>query len=172
MNKTPGLGDTNACFTVYTRHRPPLVVYEQLTSLQPLRQGEVKQIADNTSNHWRKVFNVYAKLLFSIDKTGYTSWQQLRDEILLQASSGQALHFLDSHHCDFATEPAGVHILMGKTFALDLLTEQQLNQYVWIESDIAINRQDNIIISPYFDYRQLNNAKIDVIARLVQGLVR
>lgn len=54
---------------------------------------EIADIADETSTHWRKIFNVYAKLLFELSPEKFTCWQDLRDSLLLQAESNHCLLF-------------------------------------------------------------------------------
>ena len=58
--------------------------YQRLASMKTITQGEISRIGNETGNHWRKVFNVYAKLMFELVPEGFSSWQALRDEQLLQ----------------------------------------------------------------------------------------
>ncbi len=74
MNEV-GLGTSclQACIRVYIANRPPMEPYEHLENVKALTQGEIQQIAQQTGNHWRKIFNVYAKFLYSL----YSSQQAL-----------------------------------------------------------------------------------------------
>lgn len=65
MNKLNpiGLGSTRAQIHLYIANRPMIDHYPQLCHLQSLVAGEIAHITRHTSNHWRKVFNVYAKFL-------------------------------------------------------------------------------------------------------------
>ncbi len=61
--KPIGLGAAHSDVCFYIANRPPLDDYPQLQQLRPLASGELAHIVKHTSNHWRKAFNVYAKLL-------------------------------------------------------------------------------------------------------------
>lgn len=160
-----GIGDINAPIKIYIENRPPLGFYQSLTTVVPLPKFEVKNIADKAGNHWRKIFNVYAKLLFELDSQEFDRWQQLRDEKLLQANSRHCLLFSP---LSISTKPdRDIHIVMGKTYATTLGISQKCH---WISNDFAINEKNNTIICPYFDYRQLSNIKISQLARLTEQL--
>ncbi|WP_411266875.1 DUF6942 family protein [Colwellia sp. C1TZA3] len=51
---------------------PPLPYYQNLTSVKALVADEIAHITDETGNHWRKTFNVYAKLLFELSPEKFT----------------------------------------------------------------------------------------------------
>ncbi|WP_020407915.1 DUF6942 family protein [Hahella ganghwensis] len=57
-----GVGDVTADILVYIANRPPVAPYDRLNTLVPLRAGEISDIVEKTGNHWRKIFNLYAKL--------------------------------------------------------------------------------------------------------------
>jgi hypothetical protein len=44
---------------------------------------------------------------------------------------------------------------------------------VWLDDEFAIDKEHNLIVCPYFDYRQLSNNKIirsiAIINRLAEG---
>lgn len=62
-----GLGSQCFHLAMYIANRPCNDHYPTLDRLQPLEVGELQHIVANNTNHWRKVFNVYAKLLFELD---------------------------------------------------------------------------------------------------------
>ena len=164
-----GVGVNNFSTAIYLANRPPLLEFEQLDLLRPLRVGEVKSIADQTGNHWRKIFNVYAKFLFELrEGAGFSSWQSYRDERLLQADSNEALFFsppaeLDTHQrCD-----VGVHVVAGRGYAKALNLPAG---FIWLDNYFAVNNAARIIISPYLDYRQLSNNRISTLVKLVKEL--
>ncbi|CAH0990513.1 hypothetical protein SIN8267_00605 [Sinobacterium norvegicum] len=157
-----GIGNSKASFTVYIGNTPPLSPYQQLTSISPLLPGEIAHIANETGNHWRKVFNVFAKLLFQLNSSNHTSWQQLRDNELLQANSHQRMIF--SPHLN---PSLGLDIIAGKHHGLSMVESSQLD---WLDNDFALHRQRDLIVTPYFDYRQLSNHKIDTLCRLIESL--
>ena len=155
-----GLGSTSAAIRVYIGNRPPLAEYEQLLHLRPMQPGEIASIAERTGNHWRKVFNVFAKIIHGLDPQGAGSWQQLRDERLLQAHGDEQLLFSAP---DFSH--SGVHIICGKTYAAEL---GLLAETVEIAPGFFIHPQHKLIVCPYFDYRQLSDSKIHFLQQQVQ----
>lgn len=166
-NKIIGLGNANAAIKVYIENRPPLPFYQELTHCYALQSGDIANIAEQTGNHWRKIFNVFAKLEFERSPQQFTSWQQLRDETLLQVKSQQCLVFSSPTAPLIANDKASIHILMGKTYA----TKQGLaTQCYWLNEYFAINEQQRLIICPYFDYRQLSNIKITQLVKLITSL--
>jgi hypothetical protein len=168
-----GLGNSSAKIHVYIENRPPLEQYLHLRHIKALTKGEIHQIGEHTGNHWRKIFNVYAKLIFElsplelIDKK-FPTWQLFREDELLQENSEQCLLF--SPYCQDKVTLRNVetiNIIMGKTYAKKLGLSQQCH---WLSEDFAINKDKKIIICPYFDYRQLSNIKIKQLAQLIKQL--
>lgn len=158
-----GLGTANCPIHFYIANRPDFADYPRLNALRPLVPGELQQIVANTSNHWRKLFNVYAKLLFDwygLTKTDVVCkiWQTYREHYLFQAQSAEALLFSPP---DFTAAHTPVHIIAGKTYAASLA----LPPLQWLDNYFAINRDFRLIVAPYPDYRQLSNARI---ARLIE----
>ncbi len=158
---------------VFLANRPPLKEYEQQCVFSTMAVGEINRIAAETGNHWRKIFNVYAKFIYSLgiekhdtDILKYKTWQQYRDERLLQSGSKTELHCDNSDlgQSFLINEPATVRIVMAKTYAESLLENVDLSR---IDKDFAINKEQAIIVCPYFDYRQLSNVKIEVLIKLV-----
>jgi len=165
-----GLGDNKPSIAVYIGNRPPLMEFERLSDVVPLKRGDVRDIGLQTGNGWRKVFNVYAKVLFELNANHCSTWQQLRDDCLLQPGCGHALLF-----SEFQTEPdidvsacGVVHIITGRTYALEHCKTGHLE---WLNKDFAVNRSQRLIVCPYFDYRQLSNIKILQLVSLVQSFL-
>ncbi|OZG71859.1 hypothetical protein BTA51_19485 [Hahella sp. CCB-MM4] len=183
-----GLGEPEAFLRVYIANRPPLSPYDQLDHLRVLESGEIADIVAKTGNHWRKIFNLYAKLAFFLDslaaksKVGQlpdngqigsgqnrrsqdSTWQNYRDHTLLQRGSGQALLFsapvLSTH---------AVHIIMGKQHAQSLSVMTWFDDWEIINPDFSVSRQGRMVLCPYFDYRQLSNQKLDLLVQLVTSL--
>ncbi len=136
----------------------------------------IDQIYRHCGNGWRKVFNVYAKLVWALPAPwqpallGAQSWQQWRDRVLLQAGSDTALLF---GQVSFAADETTLHIIAGRQHARDLLAQGLLPDsltggLVWLDEEFAVARRLRLLVCPYLDYRQLSDVKI---ARLVQ-LVR
>src|SRR5690606_24573697 len=153
-----GFGSSNSVIKIYIANRPPIDNYPEMDELRGLASGELSHIVKNTSNHWRKVFNVYAKFLFDCySQQGRhdlpRSWQEYRDTALFQSSSQEALLFsvpkLNEENCSF-------HIIAGKTYASTL----SLPRLTWLDAHCAVNEKLRIIVSPSPDYRQLTNERI------------
>ncbi|WP_430462865.1 DUF6942 family protein [Thalassolituus sp. LLYu03] len=189
-----GLGNAGAGFQVYIENRPPLPQYQNLTELRAMQPGEIAAIAQETGNHWRKIFNVYAKLVFAVNPAGFSRWQDLRDQQLLQQGSGQALLFSPP---DVSVKTAGdtqsgsgqpgtVRLLLARKYADALgLTVDEVKvshssgrgdwageegrSWRWLDADFAVHKASGLILCPYFDYRQLSDVRIQ---RLVSWLKR
>jgi len=169
-----GLGDPDARFCVYVANRPPMLEYQALAQIQPLCRGEIALINQACGNGWRKVFNVYAKLLFALPQTPLftfhqhaASWQDYRDSRLLQNGSDTALLF-SAPQLEPVTDR--IHIIAGRTFAKALLEQGLAAQLQWLNAEFAIDKRQRLLVCPYFDYRQLNNEKIDYLVGLIRQL--
>ena len=169
-----GFGDSNFQIAVYIANRPAMYEYQNLDGVTPLVSGEVETINQACGNGWRKVFNVYAKVLFALDKAQFEfskhtkTWQAYRDKYLLQGSDSTALLFSEPE-----LKPGNnkLHIICGKGHAKALINSGQLvAELAWLDDDFAIDRGNNLIVCPYFDYRQLSNIKIERLAKLIKTL--
>ncbi len=168
-----GLGDKNATFRVYVQNRPKMPQYQQLFGCEAMQAGDIDLIYQHCGNGWRKLFNVYAKLLFALDSklfrfpTQATSWQQYRDQFLLQHASDTALLF-DAPELN----PAGntIHLIAGRSHAKQLIERGLACQLHWLNEEFAIDPTNKVLVTPYFDYRQLNNEKIAKSAGLLGAL--
>lgn len=179
-----GFGDTeNTWLTVYIANRPPLDEYEYLDELKPLKPTEIAYIAKETGNHWRKIFNVYSKLVFSYlfqtsqkntHKNTEVTWQAYREQCLLQTGSKLRLLFnaptLDVIHSkDKASK--SIHLIMGKQYAQSIgFNEEDHEGMIRLDNDFVIWPEKRLIVCPYFDYRQLSNKKIDRLIELMNTL--
>lgn len=163
-----GFGSKESSINFYIANRPPIGDYSSMNELRSLAPGELAHIVQHTSNHWRKAFNVYAKLLFdwfSLNqrKNLPPSWQEYRDSELFQLQSQEALLFsapeLDKNN-------NAIHIIAGKTYAASL----DLPSLVWLDQYFAINKEHRLIVAPYPDYRQLSNERIARLIELMREL--
>ncbi len=168
-----GFGDVNARFRVYLAAPPAMEAYQQLSGIQPLQAGDIDQIYRHCGNGWRKIFNVYAKLLFALPPTQFpfanlaSSWQQFRDERLLQNTSNTALWFSSPQ---LGKDDRLLHLIAGRTLAKQLLAQGLQAELHWLSPEFAVDPARKLLVTPFFDYRQLNNEKIAVSARLLQLL--
>ena len=175
-----GLGDSEATLRVYLANRPPLEPYETLNGLCPLATGDIADIVAKTGNHWRKIFNLYAKLVHALDARRYfrcqlsnchvsnyqfSSWQALRENCLLQAGSGLALLFSPP-----SVSVEAVQIVMGKQYAEYLGVKSLYDDWQQYTPDFMISRKGRMIGCPYFDYRQLSNEKLATLVELTKSL--
>lgn len=162
-----GLGAKNAKIHFYIANRPPFEEYSLLQCLQALKPGELDYIVAHSSNHWRKVFNVYAKLLHAwYSSLGLKdlpeTWQEYRDTTLFQSHSDEALLFSPPR---LSEVPAVFHIVAGKTYASRL----NLPELQWHNRHFASHAHSKLIVAPYPDYRQLSNARIEELIELMQS---
>ncbi len=177
----PGLGDAQARLRVYVAKAPPMAEFAGLDACLALLPGQIEQIYRHCGNGWRKVFNVYAKLVWALpaplqpDLQGAQSWQQWRDRVLLQAGSDTALLFGAN---GFGQDGVGagadtLHIIAGRQHARDLLAQGLLPDaltggLVWLDEEFAVAKKLRLLVCPYLDYRQLSDIKITRLVQLVQ----
>ncbi|MFT5838453.1 MAG: hypothetical protein ACI9UT_000946 [Flavobacteriales bacterium] len=172
--KLSGLGDPCARFNVYIANRPNFSEYLKLDYVYPLPAGELYAVGKACGNGWRKVFNVYAKLVFALnDKNivplqGSQSWQHYREHALLQYSSNTNLLFSSPQLYPVKDINNHVlHIVMGKTYAKSLSLPLSLK---WLDHEFAIDKDNKLLVCPYFDYRQISNIKIMRLVELIKLL--
>ena len=158
-----GLGKPDAGLQVFIANRPPLDDYRQLAAVRPVVAGEIARIAAETGNHWRKIFNVYAKLVYAWQPAGFARWQDFRDQALLQAGSDEALLFTPP---DLTGGSPALRLLLGKGYAQALGMTAQLE---WLDQDFARHRPSGVLLCPYFDYRQLSDEKIRRLVGYIRG---
>ncbi|WKE64571.1 hypothetical protein PVT67_12950 [Gallaecimonas kandeliae] len=167
--QTTGFGDPGFRLAVYVAKGPNMAEYRALNGVRALVSGEIDHINSHCGNGWRKLFNVYAKLLYALPAEHFpqrrleASWQQYRDRHLLQADSGTALLLSPP---DLAKP--GLHVIAGRTHAKALLANGELAaQLQWLDEEFAVDTEQRLLVCPYFDYRQLSNQKIDRLSALV-----
>ena len=171
IQKNIGLGCADFNFAVYIGNTPTMPEYQDLSALNALVDGEINSIGLVCGNGWRKVFNIYAKLLYGLDKNNFgfsqlaPIWQQYRDSFLLQSGSNTALLFSPPLIDPDANK---YHIICGKTYAKQLLDSGKLEARLnWLDEEFAVDKKHRLIVCPYFDYRQLSNIKIERLAKLL-----
>jgi len=173
-----GFGDFNARFRVYLPQpphwwpgaTPNAVAEQQLSTIQPLTAGDIHAIYLHCGNGWRKIFNVYAKLIATLPSAVFNqrdpehSWQQYRDSQLLQADSDTALCF----SAPLLPAPTGcLQLIAGRTHAKHLLAQGMPADFYWLNHEFAVDPAQQLLVTPFFDYRQLNNEKIQQTALLL-----
>ncbi|AXV67283.1 hypothetical protein D0907_18380 (plasmid) [Pseudoalteromonas lipolytica] len=168
-----GFGDSAFNVAVYIEKRPPMVPWHNIDHLHAMQIGQIDDINQACGNGWRKVFNVYAKVLFALPSEYFqfakcsANWQTYRDTRLLQAHSHTALLFSPP----VFDNTDKLHIIAGRTYAKSLVQLGLLSsQLTWLDEEFAFNKQDKVIVCPYFDYRQLSNIKIARLSQLVADI--
>jgi len=169
-----GLGCSEFTFAVYLANTPKMPEYQNLSYVTSVAKGEIDKIGLECGNGWRKVFNVYAKLLYALNPNDFSfsrsasSWQAYRDCFLLQTKSENALLF-SAPKLD--VNPQKIHIIAGKTYAKHLLATGALEvELTWLDDEFAINIANRLIVCPYFDYRQLSNIKIERLSVMISQM--
>ncbi|MBU2870845.1 hypothetical protein [Colwellia sp. E2M01] len=169
-----GFGDSRFSFAVYIGNIPNMLEYQGISSVNPLNLGEIVVINQSCGNGWRKVFNVYAKLLYALEQQVFNfsskapTWQEYRDKHLLQSGSNTALLFSTPQLASQTVRNNTVHIICGKGHAQSLIKSGKLKaNLVWLNDEFAIDNKNKLIVCPYFDYRQLSNVKIEYLATLI-----
>lgn len=169
--KNIGFGDKHFNFAVYIANKPAMLEYQHLDKVTALVEGEINVINQACGNGWRKVFNVYAKLLYSLDNNHFSftscapTWQTYRDKHLLQLKSHTALLFSEP---TLDKNDDVLHIICGKGHAKSLINNGKLiSNLVWLDEEFAVDRENKLVVCPYFDYRQLSNSKIERLADLL-----
>lgn len=165
-NNLIGLGSLTSSINFYIANRPLIDDYPAMSELRGLATGELVHIVKHTSNHWRKVFNVYTKLLFDWYQSQSRNdlpdtWQSYRDLELFQSHSQEALLFSAPQ---LNKNNKTIHVIAGKTYAAHL----DLPPLVWLDPYFAINKEFRLIVAPYPDYRQLSNERIARLIELMQ----
>lgn len=158
-----GLGDDQAKMRVYIGNRPAFCFVEAQNNVIALQKSEIAAVGQACGNGWRKVFNVYAKVMFALGDEmpsarqcrEYDNWQAYRDQRLLQAGSNTALIF--SKYQPTSPEQNIIHLVMGRTYANSLNLPASIE---WLDKEFAFDLEHKLIVCPYFDYRQLSNSKI------------
>ncbi len=161
-----GLGCPQARIGVHIGNRPPLVPFDRPGGVLPLVPGDIAAISQAGGNGWRKVFSVYAKLIWALPqgwglRPDAESWQAYRDRQLLQQGSDTALLFSDP-----VVKPQGIQILMGKGYG-EAVAHRIGLPLTWLDAHFAVSPDGRTLLCPYFDYRQLTNERI---GRLVHYL--
>lgn len=165
-----GLGAPNAQLTVYIENTPPLEEYQQLHYRKLMTYEDILDINRQAGNGWRKIFNVYAKFLFELCPVlpaMFTTWQEFREQALLQSQSNHCL-LMSQDKPSFhqrQQQANNVHIIAGKGYAEKLGVAESSH---WLTPHFAIDEIKQVIVCPFFDYRQLTNERITMLCRLVR----
>ena len=166
MTIASGYGSNVPKWVLHIENRPPLETFEQ-ESFRVLAKGEAAQVIAQTSNHWRKVFSIMAKISFGLFETGCDTWQEYRDSSLLTENGFEAISY---QKYDFAQNQTLVSIICGFKFAQTQLSLDELYP-LDTQPKLLVAEQAKCIVTPYFDWRQLNNEMLASLISLMRTQV-
>ena len=172
MAITSGFGSSSPKWLLHIEHRPPLAAFEQ-KAFRALTEGEAAQVIAQTSNHWRKVFSIMAKISFALFETDCDTWQEYRDTKLLtnkgfEAISYDSVTLSQSNNQSQKRKLEPFAIVCGFGYASQQLELEGLYPHQ-THSKLLLAPNVNVAVTPYFDWRQLNNELLDVVIALMQG---
>jgi hypothetical protein len=145
---------------LYLPNKPDVDLYKSKRQLKNLGVGEIQEIITATGNHWRKIFSIYAKISFGLTSFPVKTWQEYRDTVLLTKSGIELITF--SRKILSKTD-GDIHVLSGKNHCLQF--DLPLEKFKNLDVDGKILKYKNIYLTPYFDYRQLPNALVELIVK-------
>lgn len=138
------LGTSDPRLVLYLPHRPNGLV-------QLLDSPSAQALVAANSNHWRKIVNLLAKI--ASPTTG--DWRGFRDQDLFRQA---ALCFAPE-----LIHTAGWHWIGGKDNLQRFGDLRHNAQPLADSADIFIDPDMRLLLTPYPDYRQLNNALVSCI---------
>ena len=138
---------SNISIILYLPNRPDLAKYKSKRILKNLKSGSIQDIIDKTSNHWRKIFSIFAKITFKINYSDVIKWQDYRDKELLSQNQNEIICFTSKL---LESSSNSIHIISGKENAARFKLKHEL--FIDVDRDGLIKRYKNIYITPYFDY--------------------
>ena len=150
---------------IYLPNCPPCDPYQNVSRIAELPAGEWSRIVEETGNHWRKIFNLSAKLGFGLEPMGYDSWQQWRDHRLFVSGCPVVLDFEMPAFDDSHTS----HYISGFGHA-EALGYGGVGEWSRCGT-FRVDHARRLIIGPYLDYRQLSNAKLEQLLSLLLSFV-
>jgi len=156
-----GFGNHNPRWVLHIANRPALAEFQH-DVFRALTRGEAAEIIKATSNHWRKAFSIMAKISFALFDTGCATWQEYRDTKLLTEEGFESVSFEP-----FQTNQLNAFsIVCGFAYAEQQLEVSKLIPHIE-QPKLLISETDDVIVTPYFDWRQLTN---EILATLVTVL--
>lgn len=140
------IGTATPRLVLYLPHKPNAL--EEL-----LRQPDATTLIRNNSNHWRKIVTLLAK----IGSLELEDWRSFRDKTLF----GRCAICFSASLADTKSETW--HWIGGKEnlqrFEIHGLHTEPLQE----TTEVSIDIKKRILLTPYPDYRQLNNATVNKI---------
>jgi len=161
-----GFGNPSARLRFVVENPPPMSQYQNLSTVLPLSTQQRVLIEQECGNHWKKIFACLAKISHPIFGQINGTWQDYRQEHLLRSGGNEALLF---HHkglglSDLLAKPNQVTLIMGKRLSQLLAIDDSPCE----KGDFFEVADTSVLITPYPDYRQLSNVKIDRLITLIK----
>ncbi|WP_428036441.1 DUF6942 family protein [Amphritea sp.] len=141
------LGNTESASTLLYLPTPP-----KIDTDKPL---DYARLCELNGNHWRKILIILAKL-----QSSEQTWRSYRDQQLLRQD--EAISFGDQ-----LLPGHKLHIVAGKASWQRLGLD--LQSFTPLDECGRVFRRDNIILTPYPDYRQFPNQLIAQLRPLIQA---
>lgn len=159
-----GFGHCQPKWVLHIANRPELDEFQH-SNFRTLKTGEAAEVIKQTSNHWRKVFSIMAKISFALFNTECETWQEYRDTKLLTSEGFEALNYQPYSN---NTKHDYFSIVAGFTYAE---TQLNLDNFYPVDGDIKIlfKPDETVAVTPYFDWRQLTNEKLDKLITLMKN---
>jgi hypothetical protein len=161
-----GFGNAQGSIKVYIEHRPPMEEFAELNRVLPIDRHTIERINQAGGNHWRKIFNVLAKLMHGLSPSGCFNWQEYRDKRLLTTQDNLCLLFNKPTllKSSLLASQDAVKIIAGKGYAQRCVSAQL---WQWVSPRFAVIPEQRLIVSPYLDYRQLSNERLAHLQQLI-----
>lgn len=139
---------------------PELILYLPTPPVLPAAGSptRISELIALNGNHWRKIFSILAKL-----SAPDGDWRSYRDNALLHRK--EAISFDDSLMAGSAR-----HLVAGKASWLRLGLNQ--DDFQPLDDRQRLWTRDNILLTPYPDYRQFPNALIEQTRALLSPMTQ
>lgn len=141
------LGNLQSASTLLYLPAPPII-----DTTNPL---DYARLCELNGNHWRKILIILAKL-----QSTESAWRDYRNQQLL--TQHEAIVFGDQ-----LLSGNKLHIVAGKASWQRLGLDPQT--FTPLEASDRVFRRDNIILTPYPDYRQFPNQLIEQLRPIIQA---
>lgn len=170
-----GIGAKRPALILYLPHRPEAIVLSGTGEYGSVNSLGVRTFLADCDNHWRKIFNCYAKIAFALFGRDFLTWQDYRDNRLLTEQSLELMVFPDSKGSlrEHTLGSSRISIISGiataRKMSLDFETWKLLRGFYLKEHP---KNGHTTILTPYFDYRQLSNQKIETLLQLLKGYLK
>ena len=120
---------------------------------------DVGALVAANSNHWRKILNLLAKVACPVAE----DWRRYRDQVLFQETALCFAPVLAQGPC--------WHWIGGKENLLRFTGLRHCARPLHGAAEIAVDPQRRLLLTPYPDYRQLSNARVEQVRRILRSTI-